>query len=412
MFLPFRLLAKSLKTLDGWKRFLDYRKALINQEKNLRRISFLQQCCDADIIPRFLTFRIPENGCFEATVVHNFQVKLLKTELNKAKKTIEKRAKTVEDRRIALRPVVPDRLVPSVVLFCRIEVSNTKEELVKKHANKLQNLSREQERPLFNTHDTVKLVELDEIPPKYVMDTLALGPNNSIMDKFNPKVMLAELDILLKKCQRSQVPSEIINDINAATTKYIKTCSSQKSPRNLVMTKKYLVGKELVAVPFDKGVGYCVMKQSTYRQKLDNILSLEQFSKETQLRSNSKDLILKEEERINDELETLKKSDKISEELYWKLRSKGGQPPRLYGLAKVHKASVPVRPVLSMPGSPYDNLGTMITKWLSVIPESQIRCTNKEVVDKIKEVTLEEDIPMCLLRKRSMMRPISSLPAT
>ena len=171
MFLPFRLLAKSLKSLNGWKKFLDYRKALINQEKNLRRVSFLEQCSEADIIPRFLKFRIPDNGCFEPTVVHNFQLKLLKTELNKAKKTIEKREKTVKDARIALRSIVPDRLVPSVVLFCRIEVSNTKEELMKTHCNKLQNLSKEQERPLFNVHDTVKLIDLDEVPPKYVMES-------------------------------------------------------------------------------------------------------------------------------------------------------------------------------------------------------------------------------------------------
>ena len=391
MFLPFRLLAKSLKALDGWKRFLDYRKALINQERNLRRVSFLEECCEADIIPRFLIFRITNNGCFEPTVVHNFQAKLLKTELNKAKKSIEKHAKAVADKRIALQSVVPDKLVPSVVLFCRIEVSNTKEELMEKHSNKLQNLSREQERPLFNVHDTVKLVELDEVPPKYVLDTLALGPNNSILDKFNSKEMLAELDILLKKCQSSQVSSQIINDINAATIKYIKACSNQKSPRSLIMTKKYLMEKDLVAVSFDKGIGFCVMKKSKYREKLDKILSLDQFVKEKQPRSNSKDLILKEEERINEALNTLRVSEKISEELYWKLRSKGGQPPRLYGLAKVHKPEVPVRPVLSMPGSPYDNLGTIVTNWLSVIPESQIRCTNKQVVEKIKDVILEED---------------------
>ena len=86
-------------------------------------------------------------------------------------------------------------------------------------------------------------------------------------------------------------------------------------------------------------------------------------------RSNAKDLILKEEKRINNALDDLVKEGKITEDLHWKLKSLGGQPPRLYGLAKVHKQLVPVRPVLSMPGSPYDNVGTMVTKWLSAIPE-------------------------------------------
>ena len=114
MFLPFRLLASSLRAVNGWKEFLDYRKALINKEKNLLRISFIEECIKADIIPRFLKFRVPNNGCFEPTVVHNFQSKLCKTELNKARKLIEKYAKTVDERRLALQAHVPDKLVPSV----------------------------------------------------------------------------------------------------------------------------------------------------------------------------------------------------------------------------------------------------------------------------------------------------------
>ena len=82
--------------------------------------------------------------------------------------------------------------------------------------------------------------------------------------------------------------------------------------------------------------------------------------------------------------------ENISDELLGKLKSRGGQSPRLYGLAKVHKSAVSLMPVLSLPGSLYDNLGTVVTQWLSVIPCSQIRCTNKDVVDKIK-VTLEAD---------------------
>ena len=158
--------------------------------------------------------------------------------------------------------------------------------------------------------------------------------------------------------------TEVINDINAASMKYIQSCSSQKSPRNLIMAKKYLKDNNLVAVPFDKGVGFCVMKEQKYKDKLNDILKLDQFKKETNPRSNSKDLILREEERVNGVLSQLKEDNKISEEMYTKLVSRGGQPPRLYGLAKVHKQTVPVRPVLSMPGTPYEKVGT----WVIIYP--------------------------------------------
>ena len=132
------------------------------------------------------------------------------------------------------------------------------------------------------------------------------------------------------------------------------------------------------------------MKAENYN-KLRTILNLDQFKKEVNPRKNSRDLILREEDRINETLQRLNRDGKITDELLGKLNSRGGQPPRLYGLAKVHKQSVPLRPVLSMPGTPYDKLSTIVTEWLSEIPCSQIRCKNKEVVDKLKETILQED---------------------
>ena len=56
-------------------------------------------------------------------------------------------------------------------------------------------MSKEQGRPLFNLHDTVKLFELDIVPPKYVLNTLALVPKNPVLAKFDWKEMLAEIDL-------------------------------------------------------------------------------------------------------------------------------------------------------------------------------------------------------------------------
>ena len=80
----------------------------------------------------------------------------------------------------------------------------------------------------------------------------------------------------------------------------------------------------------------------------------------------------------------------ISEELHNHMKSSGGQPARLYGLAKVHKDVIPLRPVLSMPGSPYYNVATTVTKWLSVVPESKSQCTSKKIADQLKDIKLDE----------------------
>ena len=69
----------------------------------------------------------------------------------------------------------------------------------------------------------------------------------------------------------------------------------------------------------------------------------------------------------------------------------GDQLPRLYGLAKVHKKNIPLRPVLSMPGSPYHKITHKVTDWLSVVPESKINSSTQNAVDSLKRTTLKSD---------------------
>ena len=68
----------------------------------------------------------------------------------------------------------------------------------------------------------------------------------------------------------------------------------------------------------------------------------------------------------------MKKKDQISEALYTRLRLTWAQPAGLYGLAKLHKQVTPLRPVLSLPGSSYDNLNKTLAKYLDEIELANI----------------------------------------
>ena len=52
----------------------------------------------------------------------------------------------------------------------------------------------------------------------------------------------------------------------------------------------------------------------------------------------------------------MKKKNDIRKALWTRLKSTQAQSAKLYGLAKKHKQSTPLRPVLSLPGSSYDHL--------------------------------------------------------
>ena len=200
--------------------------------------------------------------------------------------TLYEHERKVNDTHEKLRQILCHTLITSVVLYSRMTVQNIHLEVTSTHQKKLDNLSKQQERPLFNVQDTISLFELDIHPPKYVFDTLSMGPKNPILDKFNQKELLAEIDLLLNR----------LGKVNAATLKYVKSCLSQRTLRHIIMTKRYLREKDLLAVLFDKGTGICVMKRQTYISKLNDILNLEQFEKVTVTRKNGRDLCLKEED--------------------------------------------------------------------------------------------------------------------
>lgn len=82
------------------------------------------------------------------------------------------------------------------------------------------------------------------------------------------------------------------------------------------MTKKYLKENDLLAIPFDKGVGFCIMKKELCHEKMDSILNLPQFEKLKNTRKNAKHPVLKEEERVTNILKSLLDEGKIDQSLY------------------------------------------------------------------------------------------------
>ena len=95
----------------------------------------------------------------------------------------------------------------------------------------------------------------------------------------------------------------------------------------MIITKKYLKNQNLLAVPFDKGTGICLMKSQAYEEKLMDILKLKQFQKVEKARKNSKEFCLKEQERINTVLEELNERGKVDEQFLKSIKSVGGKLP-------------------------------------------------------------------------------------
>ena len=77
-------------------------------------------------------------------------------------------------------------------------------------------------------------------------------------------------------------------------------------------------------MPFNKGVDFCIMRKQTYESKLEYLVQSAQFVKED---ATTDEVMLKTEKEFNKELLAMNERDEISDQLYSKLRSTGGNPP-------------------------------------------------------------------------------------
>ena len=101
------------------------------------------------------------------------------------------------------------------------------------------------------------------------------------------------------------------------------------------------------------------MMRCDYNGKMEEMLGTGTYGK---LRG---DPTATQENRLSRKLKGLEKNGEITSALYNKLRPTGSQPPRIYGLPKIHKPDIPLRPIVSCIGSPTYQLSKHITSLIS-----------------------------------------------
>ena len=79
-----------------------------------------------------------------------------------------------------------------------------------------------------------------------------------------------------------------------------------------------------------------------------------------------------------------------------------GIPTAWYGLAKVHNDETPLRPVLSLPGSSYENLNKMLAKFFDNIDGANLETNTKEARETIENIALDLDETIISLDEKSL----------
>ncbi|XP_065672126.1 uncharacterized protein LOC136089953 [Hydra vulgaris] len=124
--------------------------------------------------------------------------------------------------------------------------------------------------------------------------------------------------------------------------------------------------RDIVIKKTDKGGGFCIMNKITYEQKVNELLMDRTVYRELQTDQTNKIV-----RGITDMSKYMLKLHKINEQTAdFLLPHEPCRPPLFYGLPKIHKPNIPLRPIVSACSGPTDNLSEYLTKFIQPLVES------------------------------------------
>jgi len=190
----------------------------------------------------------------------------------------------------------------------------------------------------------------------------------------------------------NNVTNDITTIANTTFKKFSRqvkqTCDSEAilSPLKTLKNDKTI----LITKP-DKGRGVVILNSCDYKQKILNILS--DHTKFKRITTEVSTHLLYLEDKLKRLLRIIKTS--VNESTYNFLMTSGSRPGLLYGLPKVHKPNIPLRPIISSIGTFNYNTAKFLVPIISPLTTNQYTIENSTTfVSEITSLTFQQPITM------------------
>ena len=340
--------------LHGFRRVEHAAKKLAKKECDLQ---FLQCCKIYEVIPKFLKFKLYRKSLHNSEYYKKWQKKLLDLEIRTKEKEVVHARSNVNRSKAFLKT-----LVSRLDLICLTKFINDKTEVYKKNVRKLhdrklhkiggkQSLSScDPEKVVFN-YSSVRLSYREKFLLSFGLD-FGLPVHKLSFCKFflNFETMLQRL----KQFKVSQLHNfgDVVQCIQNIARyhfhgfKPYKVFSPIISREDIGLLKSLGKKKDLVICKPDKGRGVVLLDRADYTSKMNEIL--QDTSKFTKLiYSDIHKLARKIEDKVSRFINNLASLNVIDPIQSRSLKPSGSSPAILYGLPKIHKASIPLRPIMA-----------------------------------------------------------------
>ena len=214
------------------------------------------------------------------------------------------------------------------------------------------------------------------------------------------------------------LPPESANFIRAKTTSILK---NSKPSRQRNMTKDELetlkrLSKDtsVTILPADKGRAVVVMDSSDYQQKINGLL--QDQNAYTKISDRRRNPTPSTEKSLNVLIKQIKGQtsthdpgvQQLDDKLYYTLRSTDATPATFYGLPKIHKPEVPLRPITSSINCPTYQVSKHLASILSPLQNNKYTVTNS--CDFVKKVSDRNITPQEIMVSFDVVSLFTSIP--
>ena len=315
------------------------------------KLNFLFMCKRLGCLPRSLHFRLPGEHDYDKSLRRMVEHRILRKEMEKLRTKLSRLQGTVRLRKQCLFLMVDDlTLKEHVELFVSRSCSSARE-ACEEHFIKLKRWMQKRS-GLYSTEfcDTPAVVS-DEIVRNFSSVTLnedhisvlSKGLNFAITPRFIPKMDMAAS---VESATRSLPPEDRMYVLRRVT-RIMRSC---KPPQmNITLSEKEAIeslksNPDIVILPADKGNVTVVLDRREYTSKLDALIETGPYEEV------KRDPSARFRKDMHDILSRVCLDSRMERKDLSQLCPTYFQRPHLFGLPKVHRDGIPLRPIISMRG--------------------------------------------------------------
>lgn len=366
------------------KMYCNEKKRLTQQQE---RLKFLLKCRDYGIIPKHTkncTIKVIQ--LFECSLIkrtlekteHNFHKKILNLEISQANATIKSIRRKLFHIKHRMKTTIDDDDYTSFINKQEHRIKEITKNIRHTHQKKINTLKEIQ----FKKYGLIYNVDWFENKTnvEFPMESqwiLSLGKKFSLpinKENFSSLHTIADLEHCLynieendKEICRTKIATNITNFKRQIKNTEKEKCILTIYDKTIKFLKRH---QEIIIIQSDKGNKTVAMYKEDYKNKIERLLEDKNTYKSIRIDPTSR------LQKINNNIITdLYKNNQIDAQHKNLLYCTSATAPRLYGLPKVHKLGIPLRPIVSSINVPCYQLSKFIGSILQnlVSPEYNIK---------------------------------------